>query len=78
MSLVSFWCLYCLLCIYFTRCSSVFIVNFEHIIAGWETSLISLILSLTLMLIISNIYYCYLYYFYYENCYRQFYITVTS
>ena len=30
------------------------------------------------MLIISNIYYCYLYYFYYENCYRQFYITVTS
>ena len=29
-----FWCLYCKLCTYFTPCSSVFIVNLEHVIAG--------------------------------------------
>ena len=31
----SFWCLYCQLWTYFTLCSSVSIVNFEHVIAGW-------------------------------------------
>ena len=30
-SLTSLWCLYCSLRTYFTPCSSVFIVNFEHI-----------------------------------------------
>ena len=34
--LKSLWCLYCKLWIYFTPCSSVFIVNFEHVIAGWD------------------------------------------
>ena len=33
--LASFWCLYCYLWTYFTPCSSVSIVNYEHIIAGW-------------------------------------------
>ena len=33
--LASFWCLYCYLWTYFTPCSSVSIVNFEHVIAGW-------------------------------------------
>ena len=30
-----FWCLYCLLWTYFTPCSSVSIVNFEQVNAGW-------------------------------------------
>ena len=34
----SFWCLYCLLWTYFTTCSSIFMVNFEHVIAGWVGS----------------------------------------
>ena len=33
--LVSFWCLYCKGSTYFSRCSTVSIVNFEHLIAGW-------------------------------------------
>ena len=33
--LASFWCLYCQLWTYFTSSSSVSIVNFEHLIAGW-------------------------------------------
>ena len=32
----TFWCLYCWLWTYFLPCSIVFIVNFEHVIAGWE------------------------------------------
>ena len=32
------WCLYCLLWTYFTSCSSVSIVNFEHGIASWVLS----------------------------------------
>ena len=31
----SFWCIYCQLWTYFTPCSSVFIVNFEQVNAGW-------------------------------------------
>ena len=31
-----FWCLYCYLWTYFTPCSSVSIVNFERVIAGWD------------------------------------------
>ena len=34
--MASFWCLYYQLWTYFTACSSVSIVNFEHAIAGWE------------------------------------------
>ena len=34
----SFWYLYCSLWTYFTSCSSVSIVNFEHVIAGWAMS----------------------------------------
>ena len=30
--LASFWCLYCLRCTYFTPCSSVSNVNFEHVL----------------------------------------------
>ena len=33
----SFWCLYCSLWTYFTLCSSVSIVNFEQVSAGWES-----------------------------------------
>ena len=33
--LASFWCLYCKLWTYFIPCSSVFIVNFEQVNAGW-------------------------------------------
>ena len=33
--MTSFSCLYCQLRTYFTPCSSVSIVNFEHVIAGW-------------------------------------------
>ena len=32
-SQVSFWCLYCK---YFTPCSTVSIVNFEHVNADWD------------------------------------------
>ena len=32
----SFWYLYCYLWTYFTPCSSVSIVNFEQVIAGWD------------------------------------------
>ena len=32
----SLWCLYCKLSTYLTLCSSVSIVNFEHIIAVWD------------------------------------------
>ena len=38
-TLASFWCLYCQLRAYFTPCSTVSIVNFEHVIAGWDTFL---------------------------------------
>ena len=31
----SFWYFYCWLWTYFTHCSSVSIVNFEHVFAGW-------------------------------------------
>ena len=31
-----FWCLYCWLWTYFTSCSSVSIVNFEHTVTSWE------------------------------------------
>ena len=34
--MVSFCYLYCQLWTYFTPCSSVSIVNFEHVIAGWD------------------------------------------
>ena len=34
--LASFWYLYCKLRTYFTPCSSVSIVNFEHVISDWE------------------------------------------
>ena len=33
-SLGSFWCLCCYLGTYFTLCSTVFVINFEHVIAG--------------------------------------------
>ena len=33
--MASFWCLYCYLSTYFTSCSSVSIVNFELVKAGW-------------------------------------------
>ena len=33
--MASFWCLYCWLWTYLTSCSSVSIVNFKHVIAGW-------------------------------------------
>ena len=33
-----FWCL-CYLLTYFTPCSSVSIVNFEHVIVSWEAHL---------------------------------------
>ena len=36
--LTSFWCLYFLNWTYFTPCSSVSIVNFEHVIGDWEFS----------------------------------------
>ena len=32
----SFWWLYCKLSTYFATCSRVSIVNFEHVIAGWD------------------------------------------
>ena len=32
----SFWCHFCYLRTYFIPCSSVSIVNFEHVIDGWE------------------------------------------
>ena len=36
------WCLYCWLWTYFTPCSSVSIIKFEHVIArcGWDSSLL--------------------------------------
>ena len=34
----SFWYLYCYIWTYFTPCSSVSIVIFEHVIAGWEAT----------------------------------------
>ena len=34
--IASFWCLYCELWTYFTPCSSVFTVNFKHVITGWN------------------------------------------
>ena len=34
-SMVSFWCRYCERRTYFTPCSSVSIVNFEQVNAGW-------------------------------------------
>ena len=34
--IVLFWCLNCYFRTCFTPCSSVSIVNFEHVIAGWE------------------------------------------
>ena len=34
--MASFWCFYWELWTYFTPCSSVFIVNFEHVIADWD------------------------------------------
>ena len=36
MPLASFWYLHCSLWTYFTPCSSVSIVNFKHVIAGWD------------------------------------------
>ena len=33
--MASFWYLYCQLWIYFISCSSISIVNFDHVIAGW-------------------------------------------
>ena len=35
-SMVLFWCLYCQLSTYFTPFSSVSIVTFQHVIAGWS------------------------------------------
>ena len=37
--LASFWYIYCYIWTYFTPCSSISIVNFEHVIAGWESFL---------------------------------------
>ena len=34
--MASFWCIYCQLWTYFTPFSCVSIVNFEHVIVGWE------------------------------------------
>ena len=34
--MASFWCFYWELWTYFTPCSSVFIVNFENVIADWD------------------------------------------
>ena len=34
-SMASFWCFYYLLSTYFTLCSSVYIINFEHLIVIW-------------------------------------------
>ena len=39
-SSTSFWCLYCYLWTYFTTCSSVSIVNFEQVNAGWKFCII--------------------------------------
>ena len=41
----SFWCLYYWLWIYFTSCSSVSIVNVEHVIAGWVFKNLDLLLN---------------------------------
>ena len=38
-SLTSFWFLYCYLWTYFAHCSSVSIVNIEHVTAGWEEAI---------------------------------------
>ena len=38
MPMASFWYLYFQLWTYFTSCSSIFIVKFEHVIAGWGSS----------------------------------------
>ena len=37
--MASFWCLYCQLWTYFTPCSSVSIVNFEHVNIEWVSCL---------------------------------------
>ena len=39
----SFWCFYCKLWTYFTPCSSVSIVNFEHVNADWDYELTHII-----------------------------------
>ena len=36
--MASLWYLYCQLWIYFTSCSSISIVNFDHLIAGWAVA----------------------------------------
>ena len=38
--LASFWCLYSKLRAHFIPCSSVSIVNFEHVTAEWEVTII--------------------------------------
>ena len=43
-----FWCLYCWLWIYFTTCSSVYVVNVEHLITGWVV-IISLVHKFTMV-----------------------------
>ena len=37
--IASFCCVYCKLSTYFTPCSSVSVVNFEHVIADWKENL---------------------------------------
>ena len=39
-SMTSFWCFYCELWTYSTPCSSVSIVNFEQVNAGWVRGLV--------------------------------------
>ena len=38
----SFWCLYCQLWTYFKPCSIIFVVDFEHVIAGWVINILHL------------------------------------
>ena len=44
--ITSLWCLHCSLWTYFTPCSSVSIVTFEQLIAGWDWATLSDLLNL--------------------------------
>ena len=52
MPLASFWYLYCQLWTYFTPCSSVSIVNFEHVIVGWCITM----MKLTYVVFLTNLF----------------------
>ena len=44
--MVLFWCLYCQLWTYFTRCSSDSIVDFEFVFSGWPPSITTVLYSI--------------------------------